>query len=116
MAAPGAGAARHRQAHYPSGKALLGAAAGRAQGVEPDVRKRRRQTDAQVTSGSDAGRFRGSRRCGLLAEGVQLARSVALRCAAPYRQGQKFQPLPDRREGGGDRRGPPGFESGDAAG
>ena len=58
MATFGVGSARHDQTYYPAGKAILGSDTGRAQGLEPYVRKRLRCVDAHFTPRSGEGRAR----------------------------------------------------------
>src|SRR5580692_8242147 len=115
MATFGGGAARHRQTYHSSRQAFLGPDTRRAQGLEPYVRKRFRETHAHLASQSNERRSHRIARCRLLEDGLQLAGAAALRRITAHRQRQGFEPLPSRRERGGGGGSSHGIEGGNAA-
>src|ERR1700688_2447157 len=116
MATFGRGAARHRQTYYSPWQAFLGTDTRRAQGLEPCVRKRFRETHTHLTSRSNERRSHRVARCRLLDEGLQLAGAAALRRITSYRQRQGFESLLGGRERGSDGGSSHGSEGGNAAG
>src|SRR6476469_9679606 len=112
----GRGTAQLRQADYSSGNAVLDTKARGTHGLKPDVRKRLGQADAHFTWGSSEGRSHRAAGCRLLDEGMQFAWAASLRRDTADRSRKRFEPVPSRRQGRGDRCGPQGVEGGNTAG